>query len=114
MDNGCFGDLFVHDGIIFNVLSVPKVKNVPAEEFDKFISIHPPKVDVNIRALKYFFKAYVVDQDVRRIIEAKDFQSLQTHPTLPITQFRLVADDYRDVVPAYIQDYINLEQFAAQ
>ena len=37
MDNGCFGDLFVHDGIIFNVLSVPKVKNVPVEEFDKLI-----------------------------------------------------------------------------
>ncbi|MBT3933454.1 MAG: restriction endonuclease subunit R, partial [Bacteroidetes bacterium] len=95
---------------------IPKFKSkdeLLEEEFDKFISIYPPEEDVNIRALKYFFKAYIVDQDIRQIIEAKDFHALQTHPTLTISQFKDVANKYREVIPLYIKDYIKLEQFAA-
>jgi len=95
---------------------IPKFKSKDElldEEFDKFISIYPPEEDVNIRALQYFFKAYIVDQDIRRIIENKDFQALQTNPTLTISQFKEVATKYREVIPVYIKDYIQLENFAA-
>lgn len=95
---------------------IPKFKSkdeLLEEEFDKFISIYPPGEDVNVRALKYFFKAYVVDQDIRKILQAKDFQALQTNATLPISLFKKVAPKYREVIPVYIKDYINLEQFAA-
>jgi len=99
---------------IFGIIPKFKTKDeLLEEEFDKFISIYPPEEDVNIRALKYFFKAYIVDQEIRKIIESKDFQALQTHPTLTITQFREVAAKYREVIPLYIKDYINLERFAA-
>lgn len=95
---------------------IPKFKSkdeLLEEEFDKFISIYPPEEDVNIRALKYFFKAYIVDQDIRKIIAAKDFHALQTHPTLTISQFKEVAAKYREAIPEYIKDYVNLERFAA-
>lgn len=95
---------------------IPKFKSkdeLLEEEFDKFISIYPPEEDVNVRALKYFFKAYIVDQDIRQIISAKDFHALQTHPTLTISQFKEVAAKYREVIPGYIKDYVNLERFAA-
>ncbi len=95
---------------------IPKFKSKDElldEEFDKFISIYPPEEDVNLRALKYFFKAYIVDQNIRTIIEAKDYHSLQTNPTLTIEQFKEVAAKYREVIPMYIKDYIKLEQFAA-
>ena len=95
---------------------IPKFKSKDElldEEFDKFISIYPPEEDVNIRALKYFFKAYIVDNEIRRIIGTKDFQALQTNPTLTISQFKEVASKYREVIPVYIRDYINLERFAA-
>jgi type I restriction enzyme, R subunit len=95
---------------------IPKFKSKDEkleEEFDKFISIYPPEEDVNLRALKYFFKAYIVDQDIRKIIEAKDFHALQTNPTLTISQFKEVTLKYREVIPLYIKDYIKLEQFAA-
>jgi type I restriction enzyme R subunit len=95
---------------------IPKFKSKDElldEEFDKFISIYPPEEDVNIRALKYFFKAYIVDNEIRKIIEVKDFQALQTNPTLTIAQFREVAAKYREVIPVYIKDYINLDKFAA-
>ena len=95
---------------------IPKFKSkdeMLEEEFDKFISIYPPEEDVNLRALKYFFKAYIVDQDIRKIIEAKDFHALQTNPTLTIAQFKEVTPKYREVIPLYIKDYIKLDQFAA-
>lgn len=95
---------------------IPKFKSkdeLLEEEFDKFISIYPPELDVNLRALKYFFKAYIVDQDIRKILEAKDFHALQTSPTLTISQFKEVSVKYREVIPEYIRDYINLEHFAA-
>jgi len=95
---------------------IPKFKSkdeLLEEEFDKFISIHPPEEDVNITALKYFFKAYIVDQGIRQIIEAKDFHALQTNPTLTISQFKEVGTKYREVIPLYIKDYVKLEQFAA-
>jgi type I restriction enzyme, R subunit len=95
---------------------IPKFKSkdeLLEEEFDKFISIYPPEEDINVRALKYFFKAYVVDQDIRKILQAKDFHALQTNATLPIELFKKVAPKYRKVIPVYIKDYINLDQFAA-
>ncbi len=99
---------------IFGIVPKFKSKDELLEgEFDKFISIYPPEEDVNVRALKYFFKAYIVDQDIRKIIEAKDFQALQTNPTLTISQFKEVAPKYREVVPMYIKDYVKLDQFAA-
>jgi len=95
---------------------IPKFKSkdeLLEEEFDKFISIYPPDEDVNIRALKYFFKAYVVDQDIREILKAKDFHALQTNATLPISLFKKVAPKYREVIPEYIKVYVDLSQFAA-
>jgi type I restriction enzyme R subunit len=95
---------------------IPKFKSKDElldEEFDKFISIYPPEEDVNVRALKYFFKAYIVDNNIRKIIEIKDFQALQTNPTLTISQFKEVAVKYRAVIPEYVKDYINLERFVA-
>jgi len=95
---------------------IPKFKSkdeLLEEEFDKFISIYPPDEDVNVRALKYFFKAYVVDQDIRKILRARDFQALQTNATLPISLFKKVAPKYREVIPEYIKDYVNIELFAA-
>ena len=99
---------------IFGIIPRFKSKNdLLEEEFDKFISIYPPNEDVNLRALKYFFKAYIVDQDIRKIIAAKNFHALHTHPTLTISQFKAVAPHYRDVIPEYIKDYIKTEKYAA-
>ncbi len=99
---------------VFGIIPKFKTKDeLLDEEFDKFISIYPPNEDVNIRALKYFFKAYIVDNEIRKIIEAKDFHALQTNPTLTISQFKEVDAKYREVIPLYVKDYVNLERFIA-
>lgn len=95
---------------------IPKFKSKDElldEEFVKFISMHPTKEDENLRALKYFFKAYVVDQDVRKILTEKDFTALQTNATLPISEYKKVSQEYREIVPEYIDDYVDLEMFVA-
>ncbi|MDA3812253.1 MAG: DEAD/DEAH box helicase family protein [Spirochaetaceae bacterium] len=99
---------------IFGIIPNFKSKDeMLEEEFEKFISLYPPEEDVNMRALKYFFKAYIVDQDIRKILEAKDFHALQTNHTLTISQFKEVASEYRNIIPEYIRDYIKLDIFAA-
>ncbi len=99
---------------IFGIIPKFKTKDeLLEEEFDKFISIYPPGEDVNVRALKYFFKAYIVDGEIRTIIETRDFHALQTNPTLTISQYKEVAARYREMIPLYIKDYINLDKFAA-
>lgn len=99
---------------IFGIIPDFKSKNeLLEEEFDKFVTIYPLNEDINVRALKYFFKAYIVDQDIRRIVEAKDFHALHTHPTMTMDQFKSVGSDYRKLIPEYINDYLDLDQFAA-
>lgn len=40
--------------------------------------------------------------DIRKIIAAKKFHTLQTHPTLTNTQFKEKADKYKEVIHAYL------------
>ena len=99
---------------IFGIIPKFKLKDeMLEEEFDKFISIFPPNEDVNVRALKYFFKAYIIDQDIRKILNVKDFQALQTNAILNISQYKQVNEKYREIIPTYIKDYVELDRFAA-
>ncbi len=99
---------------IFGIIPKFKTKDeLLEEEFEKFISIYPPEEDVNVRALKYFFKAYIIDQDVRKILEAKDFQALQTNAVLPIEEYKKIKPEYREIIPEYVKVYIDLDKFAA-
>ena len=100
--------------VIFGITPRFKSKDeLLEEEFDKFISIYPPGEDINIRALKYFFKAYIVDNKIRQIIETGDFQELYTNSVLTIQQYKEVAQKYREVIPVYVRDYINVDKFVA-
>ncbi len=95
---------------------IPKFKSkdeLLEEEFEKFISIYPPDEDVNTRALKYFFKAYIVDNNIREIIESKDFNALYTNAVLTIDSYKSVTPEYREIIPLYVRDYVNLSQFVA-
>ncbi len=94
---------------------IPKFKSKDElldEEFEKFISIYPPDEDVNIRALKYFFKAYIIDQDVRKILNEKNLHALHTNATLPMSLYKEVKKEYRELIPQYIHTYVNLDIFA--
>jgi type I restriction enzyme R subunit len=99
---------------IFGIIARFKLKDeLLEEEFQKFVSIHPPLEEENITGLRHFFKAYVVDQDVREIVRQKAFQRLANHPALTMEEFKAITPVNRALVPDYIDTYVPLDQFAA-
>ncbi len=99
---------------IFGIIARFKGKDeLLEEEFQKFVSIHPPGEEENITALRHFFKAYVVDQDVRDIVKQKTFQRLAHHPALTMEEFKAITPASRALVPHYVDTYVPVDVFAA-
>ena len=83
------------------------------EEFAKFVADCKPDEAEAIPAIKTFFKAYIVSDQIRHIIESKDFTGLATHPMFSTRDFKAVPAKYRALIPEYVKDYVSLNQFAA-
>lgn len=81
------------------------------EEFEKFISDYKPEEKDDVIALKYFFKAYVVDNKVRDIIETKKYTELNVNPTFNINDYKAVKKEWRDIIPNYVKDYVSINRF---
>ena len=82
------------------------------EEFGKFLlADHVSDVE-NMAALRYFFKAYATDSQLRQIVDTGDFTKLNTNPTLTLEDFRAVPKPWRERVPEYIKDYVSLNTFS--
>ena len=83
------------------------------EEFAKFVADLKPDETEAIPAIKNFFKAYASSNQLRHIIDSKDFTVLATHPMFSSRDFKAVPARYRALVPEYIKDYVSLNQFSA-
>ena len=79
------------------------------EEFAKFVADYKPTA--SIPAIKAFFKAYVSNDQIRYIIENRDFTDLATNPVFSSSDLRAVPEEYRDIIPEYVKDYVSLNQF---
>jgi type I restriction enzyme R subunit len=83
------------------------------EEFTKFVADTKPEEAEAIPAIRTFFKAYVTSDQVRHIIESRQFTDLATNPVFSTRDFRAVPEKYRTFIPEYVKDYVSLNQFAA-
>ncbi|MBI4825506.1 MAG: DEAD/DEAH box helicase family protein [Nitrospirae bacterium] len=83
------------------------------EEFAKFVADTKPDEAESIQAIKTFFKAYVTSDQVRHIIEEKQFTDLATNPVFSTRDFKAVPEKYRTLIPEYVKDYVPLNQFSA-
>ena len=83
------------------------------EEFAKFVADQKPEEAEAIPAIKTYFKAYVTSDQVRHIIETKQFTDLATNPIFSSRDFKAVPPKYRALIPEYVKDYVSLNQFAA-
>jgi len=81
------------------------------EELAKFVSIHKPDAD-HIRVIRQFFKAYVTDGGVRAIVDSREFGRLADNAKVSLGDLQAL-DEWRDVIPEYVKDYVSLNQFAA-
>ena len=79
------------------------------EEFAKFVADYKPTN--SIPAIKAFFKAYVSNNQIRHIVENRDFTDLATNPVFSSRDLRAVPEEYRDIIPEYVKDYVSLNQF---
>ena len=81
------------------------------EEFAKFVADYRPEEAEAIPALKNYFKAYVSNDQVRHIIEHRQFTALVTNPVFTTKDFKAVPEKYRAIIPDYIKDYVSLNRF---
>lgn len=91
---------------------IPKFKSKDElldDEFDRFVSIHKPQDSSKILAIKNFLKAYITDNEVRDIIEKKEFARLATNPIKD--DFRMLDAHWRQVITEYVKDYVVLNKF---
>jgi type I restriction enzyme R subunit len=97
---------------IFGLIPVIKSKDELLEdEFYKFISDYKPGDTDDIIALKYFFKTYIVDETIRKIINERRFADLAVNPVFPLEAYKAVPQKWRSIIPDYIQDYVPLNKF---
>ena len=83
------------------------------EEFAKFVADYKPEEAESLPALKNYFKAYVTSDQIRHIIETKQFTDLATNPVFSTRDFKAVPAKYREIIPEYIKDYVSLNHFVA-
>ena len=95
---------------------IPRIKTkeeLLEDEFYKFITDYKPDDTDDIRALKYFFRTYILDENVRKIINEKKFAELAVNPVLPLETYRSIPERWRRIISEYVQDYVPLHKFAS-
>lgn len=99
---------------IFGAIPAFKSKRELLEdEFESYSLTRPIPADKYIE-IKRFFETYIIDKDVRRIIEDEKFQLLGTEvSTYTISDLkRLGIENMRQIVD-YINDNVNVQKFVA-
>lgn len=81
------------------------------EEFAKFVSDHKPDEAAAMPAIKNFFKAYVVSNQLRDSIDQRRFTDLATNPFFSTRDYKAVPVRYRALIPDYVKDYVSLNTF---
>lgn len=72
-------------------------------EWEKFVEIYSVDQD-HYQPVKNFFKAYVVDEEVRDIVKTKQLARLHHCATFDFSNYEKL-NGYKTTVPQYIQDY---------
>jgi type I restriction enzyme, R subunit len=80
------------------------------DEFEKFDSRYLPDEQIFYYA-KNYFKSYITDKDFRDIIEKKEFALLNNNANGDV--FRKLTPELRTLIPQYIKEHIQLNQFNA-
>ncbi len=83
------------------------------EEFAKFVADAKPEEAAAIPAIKNYFKAYAISEQVRKIVDNRQFSDLATTQMFSMRDFEAVPKKYRTRIPQYIKDYVSLNQFSA-
>ncbi len=78
-------------------------------EWSKFMEINPVDQE-HYQAAKSFFKAYIVDEEVRDIIDKKEFAQLNFCPSFSFDEYQNL-NGFKMLIPIYVKDYVSLNTF---
>ncbi|MDQ1336305.1 MAG: type restriction enzyme subunit [Thermodesulfobacteriota bacterium] len=81
------------------------------EELAKFVSIHKPDA-LHMPVIRQFFKAYVTDGGIRKIVDDREFGRLADNAKVSMSDIKSL-EGWRDVIPEYVKDYVSLNAFVA-
>jgi len=81
------------------------------EEFAKFVADRKPEDAAAMPAIKHYFKAYVVSNQLRDSIDKGQFTDLATNPFFSTRDFKAVPPRWRILIPDYVKDYVPLNTF---
>ncbi|MDU7580483.1 DEAD/DEAH box helicase family protein [Aeromonas sp.] len=101
---------------IFGLLPYFKSKDELLEdEFQEFLLANQSKLAEDqgaaVLAMKYFFKAYATNADLRAIVDDKRFGELNVNPAFGVSDLQAVPPEWREDIPEYVKDYVPLNQF---
>ncbi len=78
-------------------------------EWSKFTEVNPVDQE-HYAPVKSFFKAYIVDPQVREIIDSKQLAQLHFCASFDFEEYQRL-NGFRSTVPTYIKDYVSLNTF---
>ncbi len=78
-------------------------------EWEKFVEVNPVDQE-HFSAVKSFFKAYIVDEEVRDIIKRNTPAEFYSCATFDFEEYQQL-NGFKTVVPTYVKDYISLNTF---
>lgn len=96
--------------LVFGFISSLKTKDeLLNDEFEKFVSIYKPDAKY-VQGIKNFLKAYITDEEIRNIIDNKDYARLADNPKLTIQDLKEI-EKWKDTIPLYVRDYVDVNKF---
>lgn len=99
---------------IFNMIPNIKMKDELLEdEFDRFVDDNKSRFedDVDIEAMRYYFKAYITQPKVREVIDNKQYGELNVLSYFTMADFKAVTNGWKQWIPDYIKDYVPMNRF---
>ena len=90
----------------------PSKEELLQEECQKFISIYKPE-NRHASYIVNYMRAYITDADFRRIIDKKYYGELNFYSGFGMEEFQALngSTGWREKVPEYVKNYVNLNLF---
>lgn len=100
-------ELLLH---IFGHIDSIKTKNeCLKDEFEKFDDLHLPDEE-SFNDVKQFFESYVLDSELRDIIDSRRFGDLFVHPSGD--SIMKISEEYQKIIPEFIKQNVDLDRFS--
>ena len=83
-----------------------------AEAFEQYLVERPVSDETELENVRAVFEAYAADDEVRQIIDSKQFAALEG-TTLEFGKYRDTPAEHREAIPDYVHEHLLKDEQAA-